>query len=74
MSVTGVAKLDPIEHSGVVRWTEMSVCLPRDAGWHAMIESSGTVPTVPSGSATWVDPDGQTALLGAGGPKLGPDV
>ena len=40
------------EHSGVVRWTEMSVCLPRDAGWHATIESSGTVPTVPSGSAT----------------------
>ena len=76
---------DPLEHLGlgvtdgvkpgvVPRWTEMSVCLQRDAGWHATIESSGTVPTVPSGSATWVDPGGQTALPGEGGPKLGPDV
>ena len=75
VSVSGVAKLDPIEHSGVVRRTEtMSVCLPRDAGWHAMIGQSGTVPTVPSGSAILVDPGGQTAPPGDGGPKLGTDV
>ena len=49
VSVAGVAELDPIEHSGVVRRTEtMSVCLPRDAGWHAMIGPSGMVPTVRS--------------------------
>ena len=74
VSVAGVDRLDPIEHSGVVRRTEMSVRLPRDAGWHATTESSGMIPTVPSGSATWVDSGGQTALPGEGGPKLGPDV
>ena len=30
VSVAGVANLDPIEHSGVVRRAEMSVCLLRD--------------------------------------------
>ena len=75
MSVAGVAKLDRIEHSGVVRRTEtMSVCLPRDAGWYAMIGPSRTVPTVPSSSVILVDPGGQTAPPGDGGLKLGPDV
>ena len=58
-----------------MRQTEtISVCLPRDAGWHATIGPSGTVPTVPSGSAISVDPGGQTAPPGDGGPKIGPDV
>ena len=75
VSVAGVAKLDPIEHSGVVRRTEtMSVCLSRDTGWHATIGPSGMVPTVPSSSAILVDPGGRTALPGDGGPNLGPDV
>ena len=38
------------------------------------VEPSGTVPTVPSGSAILVEPGGRTALPGDGGPKLGPDV
>ena len=69
MSVAGVTKLDLIEHSG-----EMLVCLSRDAGWHATIGISRTVPTVPSDSAIRVDPGGQTAPPGDGGPMLGPDV
>ena len=60
VSVAGVAKLDPIEHSGIVKWTEMmSADLPWDAGRHVMIGPSGTVPTVPCGSAILVDPGGR---------------
>ena len=75
LSVAGMAKLDPIEHAGVVKRTEtISAYLPRDAGRHDTIEPSGTVPKVPSVSAILVDPGGRTGLPGDGGPKLGPDV
>ena len=75
VSVAGVAKLDPIEHSGIVKRTEtMSAYLPRDAGRHVTIGPSEMVPMVPSGSAILVDPGGWTALPGNGGPKRGPEV
>ena len=75
VSVAGVTKLDPIEHSGVVRRTEMiSAYLPRVAGRHVAVGPSGTVSAVYSGSAILVDPGGRTALPGDGGPKLRPDV
>ena len=75
MSFAGMAKLDPIEHSGFAKRMEtISTYLLRDAGRHVTIEQSGMVPTVPSGSAIVVEPGGRTALPGDGGPKLGPDV
>ena len=55
VSVAGVAKLDPMEHLGVAKRTEMiSAYLPRDAGRHVTIEQSGMVPKVPSSSAILV--------------------
>ena len=52
LSVAGIAKLDPIKHSGVAKRTEtISAYLRRVAGRHVMIEQSRTVPTVTSGSA-----------------------
>ena len=75
VSVAGMAKLDPIEHSGVVKRTEtISAYLPRDARRHVMIEQSKTLPMVISGSAIVVEPGGRTAVPGDCGPKLGPDV
>ena len=75
MSVADVTWLDPIEHSGVEMRTEtISAYLPRIAGWHVAVGPSGTVSSVPSGSAILVDPGGRTHLPGDGGPKFGPDV